>query len=148
MPTADGTVLTGRQLEVLEFRERGYTQKEIADELGTTDSNVSAIERSARKNVRKAKRTLRLVRTLQSPVRFTVPQGATFDTLVDEVYARGDEADIKVSYCRPELYSHLYNKLRSYTTQNRLTAAVEVGLAEDGEVKALVDESSEVDVQL
>lgn len=147
MSTAEGTVLTNRQLEVLEFREKGYTQQEIADKLGTTDSNVSAIERSAKENVRKAKQTLRLVRTVQSPVRFAVPPDATFDTLVDEVYAQGDKADIKISYCRPELYSHLYNKLESHTRQNQLTVTVEIGLTEAGEVKTSINGSSDAPVQ-
>lgn len=146
MSTADGTVLTDRQLEVLEYRERGYTQQEVATELGTTDSNVSAIERSARENVEKAKQTLRVVRTLQSPVRFTVPAGTTFDALVDDVYAQGDAADVRIAYCRPELYSHLYNKLRSQTAQNCLTVDVEVGLAEDGSVDVLFEASSDVEM--
>lgn len=145
MPTAEGTVLTDRQVEVLELREQGHTQQEVAEELGTTDSNVSAIERSARDNIQKAKHTLQLVRTIQSPVRFTVPQGTQFDTLVDEVYSQGDEADIKISYCRPELYSHLYNKLEAHTTQNNLQTAVEVGLHENGDVKVLPKPSA-VDV--
>jgi len=140
MPSADGTVLTDRQVEVLELRERGHTQAEVADRLGTTDSNVSAVERAATENVRKAEETLRLVRTVRSPVRFTVPEGTGFDTLVDEVYAQGDGADIKVSYCRPELYSHLYNKLEPYADRNRLNAAVEVGLSTNGDVTVLVED--------
>ena len=145
MSTADGTVLTDRQVEVLELRERGHTQREVAEQLGTTDSNVSAIERSARENIRKAERTLDLARTLRSPVQFTVPQGTKFDGLVDEVYAQADEAGIKVSYCRPELHSHLYNQLQSWGEQNRLTAAVEVGLDTEGEVTVRVAESASVE---
>lgn len=143
MPTSDGTVLTDRQVEVLELREQGHTQQEIADRLGTTDSNVSAIERSAKDNVEKAKKTLRLVRALQSPVRFTIPPGANFGTFVDEVYSRADEADIKISYCRPELYSHLYNKLEAHTAQNRVNVAVEIGLNEAGDVRTFVESVAE-----
>lgn len=104
---------------------------------------MSAIERAAKENVRKARRTLRLVRTLRSPVRFTVPQGTTFDALVDEVYSRGDDAGIRISYCRPELYSHLYQKLEPYTARNRLEAPVEIGLSEAGDVRVSVEASAE-----
>jgi Tfx family DNA-binding protein len=134
MPTAEGTVLTDRQVEVLELREQGYTQPEIAAQLGTTDANVSAIERAARENVEKARETLQLVESLQSPVQFTVPAGTEFETLVDEVYAQGDDADITIAHRRPELYAHLYEKLQSHSSQNQLRDATEVGITEDGEV--------------
>jgi Tfx family DNA-binding protein len=140
MTAVEQTILTDRQVEILELREQGYTQKEVASRLGTTDSNVSAIERAAEENVRKARGTLKLVRTLRSPVRFTVPAGAKFDELVGEVYSEGDEAGIKISYCRPELYSHLYHELEAYTSQNRLDTAVTFGLTEDGEVKVFTGE--------
>ncbi|MFB6178726.1 MAG: Tfx family DNA-binding protein [Halorientalis sp.] len=139
MVSTDATVLTDRQVAILERRERGETQRAIAEDLGTTDANVSAIERAAEANVEKARRTLELVRTLRAPTQFTVQAGTEFDTLVDQVYARGDDAGIKVAYCRPELYAHLYGLLESVTTDNRLDTAVDVGLTEDGDVKVFTD---------
>jgi Tfx family DNA-binding protein len=140
MIDASGTILTERQVEVLELREGGRTQREVADELGTTDANVSAVERAAEANVEKARRTLELVRTLRAPAQFTVPAGTYFDDLVDRVYDHGDEAGIKVDYCRPELYAHLYALLEGETSANRLDSAVRIGLTEDGEVKVFTDE--------
>jgi len=139
MTSAEETVLTDRQVEVLGLREQGLTQQEVADRLGTTASNVSAVERAAEENVRKARRTLALVRTVRSPVQFTVPADTKFDDLVGIVYDRGDEAGVKVDYCRPELYSHLYNELEPYTIQNRLEATVTVGLTEDGQVDVFTE---------
>ena len=139
MPDPRTTVLTERQGEGLELRERGHTQREVAEELGTTDSNVSAVERAAAANVEKARRTLELVRTLRAPVRFTVPAGTDFDGLVDRVYARGDEAGIKVAYCRPELYAHLYGLLEEEAGDNRLETSVEIGLTEDGDVNVFTE---------
>lgn len=139
MVTAEGTILTDRQVEVLELRERGNTQREVSDVLGTTDANVSAIERAAEENVEKARRTLELVRTLRSPTRFTVSADTSFDELVDEVYARGDAAGIKIAHCRPELYSHLYGQLDEYASRNRLDAAVDVGLTKEGDVKVFTE---------
>jgi Tfx family DNA-binding protein len=139
MSSAETTALTDRQVEVLELREQGLTQQEVADRLGTTSSNVSAVERAAEENIRKARRTLELVRTVRAPVQFTVPADTKFDDIVGIVYDRGDEAGVKVAYCRPELYAHLYNELESYTTQNRLETGVTVGLTEDGDVTVFTD---------
>jgi Tfx family DNA-binding protein len=139
MARTEGTVLTDRQLEVLDLRERGHTQKEVAERLGTTDANVSAVERAAEDNVEKARRTLELVRTLRAPVQFTLPPGTSFDELVDEIYTRGDEAGVKVAYCRPELYTHLYGQLEEHTTRNNLDGPVRIGLTEAGEVKVFTD---------
>lgn len=140
MVPTQATFLTERQVEVLELREQGRTQQEVSDVLGTTDSNVSAVERAATENIEKARRTLELVRTLRSPTQFTVPAGTYFDDLVDAVYSEGDEAGIKIAYCRPELYTHLYGTLEPYTTQNQLDTAVTIGLTEAGEVKAFTDD--------
>ncbi|ELZ29891.1 transcriptional regulator [Halogeometricum pallidum JCM 14848] len=140
MVATEATILTDRQREVLELREKGRTQKEVAEQLGTTDANVSAVERAAEKNVEKARRTLELVRTLRAPVRFTVPAGTSFDALVDEVYARGDDAGVKVAYCRPELYAHLYGMLEGHSSQNHLDTSVEMGLTEGGEAKVFTAE--------
>jgi Tfx family DNA-binding protein len=133
------TILTDRQVEVLTLRERGRTQREVAEELGTTDSNVSAVERAATSNVEKARRTLELVRTLRAPARFRVSAGTYFDDLVDRVYSEGDDAGIKVAYCRPELYAHLYGSLEAHTDANTLETAVTVGLSKSGEVKLFTE---------
>lgn len=140
MVSAESTTLTERQVEVLELREQGLTQREVADRLGTTGSNVSAVERAAERNVEQARRTLGLIRTIRSPVRLTVESGTTFDEMVDTVYERGDEDGVKIAYCRPELYAHLFGQLEGLTTQNRLDAEVEIGLTREGDVKVFVDE--------
>lgn len=132
---AGGTILTDRQLEVLELRERGHTQAEVAEMLGTTDSNVSAIERAAEDNIEKARRTLGLVRTMRTPAQFTLPAGADFDEAVDRIYDEGDQTGIKIAYSRPELYAHLYDLLGDDADRNRLETPVTVGLTGDGEVK-------------
>ncbi|WP_323174620.1 Tfx family DNA-binding protein [Natrialba sp. PRR66] len=139
MVATETTVLTDRQVTVLQLREQGETQQEVADKLGTTGSNVSAVERAAETNVEKARRTLELVRTLRAPAQFTVSPGTSFDEVVDRVYAQGDDAGIRVAYCRPELYAHLYGLLAEVTDENRLISAVRIGLTEAGEVRVFND---------
>ncbi|MFC6765226.1 Tfx family DNA-binding protein [Natrinema soli] len=144
MLETQGTILTDRQVEVLELRESGHTQQEVADKLGTTDSNVSAVERAAKENIEKARRTLELVQTLRAPVQFTVSAGTSFDGLVTQIYSSGDDAGIKIAYCRPELYTHLYGILEEVTDANQLTKSTTIGLTEDGEVKVYADDVSSV----
>lgn len=130
-----GTILTEKQARVLAERERGRTQREIAEQLGTTASNVSAIERAAEANVEKAHQTLALARTLRAPARITVDAGTAFDELVREVYERGDAAGIKVDYCRPELYSHLYAHLQEHCDRGEITSRLTIGLTREGTVE-------------
>ena len=135
MSAADATVLTDRQVEVLQLREQGHTQREVAEMIGTTDSNVSAIERAAAENIEKAKRTLELVDTLSASASFEIAAGTHFGEIIETVYAKGDECDIKIEYCRPELYSHLYQLLEEHTSGNKVRRDVEIGLTHDGDVE-------------
>jgi Tfx family DNA-binding protein len=134
------TTLTDRQVEVLELREQGHTQQEVADQLGTTDSNISAIERAAQQNIEKARRTLELVRTIRSPIQFSVSPKTTFDDLVASVYEHADEAGIKITYCRPELYTHLYGVLEECTNRNELETSIDVGITNQGEVRVFTED--------
>jgi len=139
MTSTASTTLTERQVEVLELREQGQTQQEIADRLGTTDSNISAIERAAEQNIEKARRTLELVRTIRSPIQFSVSPGTSFDTLVASVYSHADEAGVKIAYCRPELYTHLYGVIEECTNQNELKTTIDVGITNEGEVRVFTE---------
>lgn len=140
MVSVESTILTDRQIEVLELRERGLTQRDVAERFDTTDANVSAIERAAEQNVEKARRTLELVRTVRSPVQFSVSPGRSFDDVVASVYEHGDEAGIKIAYCRPELYTHLYGVLEECAERNELTAPVDIGITNEGEVRVFSEE--------
>lgn len=130
------TNLTERQIEVLELRERGLTQAAVADELGTTASNVSAIERAAESNIEKARRTLRVVHTIRSAVRFDVEAGESIDAIVDAIYERGDAANIRISYRKPELYGHLYHELQAVLEDGELQTGVSVGITAEGRITA------------
>lgn len=137
-----GTTLTERQVQVLQLRERGLTQREVADRIDTTASNVSAVERNARTNIERARRTLECARVIRTAARFRAAPGTPFDDLVARVYDLGDEHDLQVDYRKPELYAHLFETLEEQVHNGQTTTAVEVGLAHDGAVIARpVDES-------
>ena len=134
MATDGETLLTDRQIEVLQLREEGLTQQAVADQLGTSASNVSAVERAATANIEKARRTLEQARMIRAPASIEASAGTPLDTLVEEVYEAGDAAGVRISFCEPELYGHLFSHLSEALEDGRLVADVEVGLTTDGDV--------------
>jgi Tfx family DNA-binding protein len=128
------TNLTERQAEVLRRRYAGETQQSIADDLGTTASNVSAVERAARDNVEQARRTLAFDRTLRTPARTTLEADADIHEIVDTIYDLGDDAGIKIAYPLPELFTHVTEELDAVLDGARLRSDVEVGIENEGEV--------------
>lgn len=139
MATTDSMILTARQVEVLELRHRGYTQQEVAEQIGTTSSNVSAIERAAEENIEKAHRTVEYARTLTAVTTCEIDAKTPFEDVIEMVYEAGDEANIKIKYCRPELYAHLYELLKNHANDNKIRIEVEIGLTNEGDVIVLPD---------
>jgi Tfx family DNA-binding protein len=129
------TMLTERQVEVLRLREEGHTQREIAEKLGTTTSNISTVEKAARINIEKARRTLDLVRVIRAPARLRVERGTPIEEIVDAIYTKGDACGIKVDFPHPELYSHLYTQLTDEFVDGQLVTAVEIGITREGSVQ-------------
>jgi len=135
------TALTERQTTVLRRRYAGETQQAIADDLGTTASNVSAIERAARDNVEQARRTLELDRTLRTPAQTTLEADMDIHGVVDAIYDLGDDAGIKVAYPLPELFTHVSEHLDHVLDGARLRSNVTVGIENEGEVVFYTEEA-------
>ncbi len=131
---ADGTFLTERQAEVLALREQGLTQREIGERLGTSVPNISAVERAARDNVERARRTVDLAERIEADVWLEQPAGAHLRDIVDAIYAAGDEVGVKVTFSDPELAAYLHVDLSDHLEGRRLTEPVEVGITPDGGV--------------
>ena len=130
----DATFLTDRQVEVLSLRHEGLTQRDIADRLGTTVPNISAIERAARDNVDRARRTVDLAERIETDVWIEQDAGAHLRDVVDAIYAAGDEAGLKITFSDPELAAYLHVDLSDRLEGRRLTAPVEIGITPDGAV--------------
>lgn len=128
------TFLTERQAEILELRHEGLTQREIADRLDTSVPNISAIERAARDNVERARRTVELAERIETDVWVEQDAGAHLRDIVDGIYAAGDEADVKITFSDPELAAYLHVDLSDRLEGRRLTGPVEIGITPDGGV--------------
>lgn len=135
---ADDSFLTERQAEILRLRNDGLTQREIADRLGTSVPNISAIERAARDNVERARRTVDLAERIETDVWFKQAAGAHLRDVVDAIYTAGDEAGVKITFSDPELAAYLHVQLRDRLDGRRLTESVEIGVTQDGGVVTAV----------
>ncbi|RLG55442.1 MAG: transcriptional regulator, partial [Candidatus Hydrothermarchaeota archaeon] len=67
--------LTEKQIKVLELRAKGYTQEQIAKILGTSRVNVTILEKKAKENVEKARKTIELFESL-TPIKVTIKKDA------------------------------------------------------------------------
>jgi Tfx family DNA-binding protein len=135
LPDTDGTFLTERQARVLSMRQEGMTQREIADEFGTSAANVSMIESAAEENVKRAQRTVELAKRVRTPDRVQVSQGDHIDDVVETVYDVGDVQGVKIGYSRPELYTYIYTTLSDLFDGERFGSSVEIGVTDNGEVE-------------
>lgn len=74
--------------------------------------------------------------TVRSAVQFDAETGDSIDALVDRIYERGDAADIRISYRKPELYGHLYHELEAVMENGHLQQDVSVGITAEGRITA------------
>ncbi|MEM2989868.1 MAG: Tfx family DNA-binding protein, partial [Halobacteria archaeon] len=72
---AGRSLLTEGQKKVLKLRDEGYTQREIAQILGTSRANVSIMEKRAKLNLEKARATIKEYSILVAPVRVRIKKG-------------------------------------------------------------------------
>lgn len=103
MINVEKTHLTKRQLEVLKLKMEGKSLAEIAGKLGTSRSNISRIARIAEENVEKARNTLKLIETINWPIRVDVRAGANVYQVSERVFKRADEKGIKIAHNYSEL---------------------------------------------
>jgi len=132
---AEETVLTRRQAGVLALRERGLVQTAIADRLGTSRANVSSVEQSARRNVRKAERTVALAEALCAPVQLEVAADADIYDVPDRLYAACDDAGIKVEASTPEVIGELTEQAGDALDGRRVATPLTVAVTTDGHIR-------------
>nr|WP_074854791.1 Tfx family DNA-binding protein [Natrinema salifodinae] len=136
------SVLTHRQAQVLALRERGVSQADIADELGTSRANVSSIESSARENVEKARETVAFAEALRAPVRVRVPEGTDLYDVPQLVYEACDEAGVKVDHTAPDLMKVVSDAAGPAVTGRQVSTPLIVGVTSEGMVRVRHQDNS------
>ena len=103
MVNINKTHLTKRQFEVLKMRRAGKSLSEIAKELQTSRSNISSISKIAEDNVARARNTLRLIETIDWPIKIDVKAGSNIYDVSEKLFKEADESRIKI----PHNYSEI-----------------------------------------
>ncbi|MFC7176805.1 Tfx family DNA-binding protein [Halosegnis marinus] len=132
---ADGGVLTHRQAQVLVLRERGVSQREIADQLGTSRANVSSVESSARENIEKAYETVAFAEALRAPVRIAVQGGTDLYDVPSRVFSACDEAGVKVTRTAPELMKLVSDEAGDAVVGREVKHDIVVSVTSEGQVR-------------
>lgn len=128
------SLLTERQLEVYLRRLRGEKLEEIARDLGTTKSNISAIEKKAKRKIELAYNTVRLVEQLVDAQIVSIPPGIDLYEIPGIIYRKGDEMGIKIRYSGPELIKLLVERCGHKLRNREVTRQITVGIKENGEI--------------
>src|SRR5208283_2765634 len=79
-------VLTKKQLRVLELRSKGFTQREVSRQLGTTRANISMIEWRARRRLAKARDTIRAYEMMQEDFEVEIRKGTKLADVSAKVF--------------------------------------------------------------
>jgi len=127
------TFLSPRQMEVLILRAQGRSQKEVAELLGTTRENVSILEKRARANVERARRTLDAFEALD-PVVVRVERGTDIFQVPEQVFRKADRHGISLVHTKTSLIAHLRLKAADRIWGNRLTEDLEISILRSGKV--------------
>lgn len=130
----DDNVLTRRQAQVLALRERELSQEAIADILGTTRANVSSIEASARRNVRRASETVDVAAALRAPVRVRISPGTDLFDVPDAIFRACDQAGTKVAHPSAEVVRAVRQDAPDAIEDGRVVAPLLIGVDGEGSI--------------
>ncbi len=103
MVNIEETHLTQRQFEVLRLKIEGKSLTEIARELKTSRSNVSRVAKIAERNIERAKNTLKLIGTIEWPIKIDVKEGSNVYSASEEVFRKADEKGVRITRNYAEL---------------------------------------------
>ncbi len=131
---AAGSLLTDEQKKVLKLRNEGYTQREIAQMLGTSRANVSTIEKRARLNLEKAKATLREYGVLTAPLKVRVEKGVDVLDIPGLIFKEADRNKIKVKLNSIELIARINAEKKDKIENRVITGDFEIYIGSSGEV--------------
>jgi Tfx family DNA-binding protein len=128
------TFLTEAQARVLELRAKGLTQAEMARELRTSRANVCILERRARDNIARAKRTLKLAAKLRAPVVLEVRQGDDILEVPGRLFKAADAAKIRVRLSTLDIISRIREGAGDKLHGRSATQSFDVVLTSEGEL--------------
>lgn len=126
--------LTERQIKVLQMRQAGMSQQQIADLMGTTRSNVSILERRAHQNIARAERTLLQWTMLRAPISIKAKAGTDVFDLPRAIFAAADELGIRLPVTSLDIVVQLKRRAPRLFKRRALEREVLISVTEVGEV--------------
>lgn len=127
------SLLTPRQIEVLRLRGLGYTQKRIAEQIGTTRENVVLLEARAKVNIQRARKTLEGLKHSGLSVSVEIPKGTHLVDIPRLVLNRANRAKIKLGANFTRIYEDIRFKAKNRVSGTRVTRPIIVTLFPDGD---------------
>lgn len=129
-----GSLLTDRQVRVLELRSKGCSQQEVADIMGTTRSNISIMEKRAHQNITRAKRTLLQWKMIQAPISVKIPAGADLFDLPSRIFDAADEKGIQLPVTSTDIIYQLRIKAPLISKKRAISREIEIFVTREGDV--------------
>ena len=126
--------LTARQLEVLQLRQQGSSQQDVADRLGTTRSNISILEKRAHQNIARAERTLQQWMMIRAPITCRVKAGTDVFDLPRMIFAAADEKGMRLPVTSLDIVVQLQRRAPKLFKKRSLEQDAEIYVTEEGEV--------------
>lgn len=128
--------LSEKQFKVLQLRiEKGLSQAEVANILGTTRENVAIIERRARRNVELAEQTLRAYRSLQCATRVRIEPGTHLVEVPGIIVKAGDSVGVKLRANFTRIYDEIRFKAGDCVSGSRVVKPFSVAILRSGDIE-------------
>jgi len=131
-------LLSDRQFEVLQLRiEKGLSQAEVANILGTTRENVTIIEKRARRNIRLAEETLQIYRLLLCMEKIKIEAGTHLMDVPGILVKFGDSIGMKLKINFTRMYDEIRFKARDCISGSRVVKTFTIAIFKDGSIEVI-----------
>ena len=130
---AKESFLTEKQIKVLELRAKGYTQEQIAKILGTSRVNVTILEKKAKENVEKARKTIELFESL-TPIKVTIKKDANIFDIPEMIFSEADKHGIEIIYNSTSIIGLVRRSAGDKIFGNRVIRDFEILILRSGKI--------------
>jgi len=130
---AKESFLTEKQIKVLELRAKGYTQEQIAKILGTSRVNVTILEKKAKENVEKARKTIELFESL-TPIKVTIKKDANIFDIPEMIFSEADKHGIEIIYNSTSIIGMVRRSAGDKIFGNRVIRDFEILILRSGKI--------------
>lgn len=134
---AGKNVLTYRQAEVFALREHGFTQRAIAENLGTSRANISNIESSARANIERASETVKFAETLTASIQVKIPDSMDLYSVPKRIFDAADAVDVELNYTPSELRAQIRDKASDAIHGRNIEKPLVVTITTEGAIQVV-----------